>query len=107
VAEHLAMSITAYNRAQSAESPGPVGAVVGATLSDAGKVAESLPLSYLLAPGVGAQGATIDDIAARFGAARTRVLPSLSRGIIAQGTSESEIRAVIQSLGEKAKRLLL
>lgn len=106
VAEHLATSITAYNRAQSAESPGPIGAVVGATLLDAGEIAARVPRSYLLAPGVGAQGASLDDIALRFGPARTRVIPSVSRAIIAQGTNESEIRTTIRALGEKAKRLL-
>ena len=107
VAQHLAREITALNATRPADEPfGPIGAVVGATLPDAGEVAAGLPQSYLLAPGIGAQGATLEDVAARFGSARSRVLPSISRAIIAQGTTQSEIATTLRALTEKAKYLL-
>jgi orotidine-5'-phosphate decarboxylase len=64
---------------------GPVGAVVGATRSSTG-----LPLSdvggVILAPGVGAQGATPDDVGRRFGGCRPgTVLPSASRSLLGAG----------------------
>lgn len=107
VAQHLAVEITKLNGSRFAdEMLGSIGAVVGATLSDAEEAASGLPNSYLLAPGIGAQGATLEDVAARFGAARSRVLPSVSRAIIAQGSSRAEIETAIRYLAEKAKRLL-
>jgi orotidine-5'-phosphate decarboxylase len=62
-----------------------VGAVVGATRSP-----RALPLAevggVLLAPGIGAQGATAADVAAVFaGCATGSVLPSVSRGLLAVG----------------------
>ncbi len=107
VAQHIAGEITKLNGSRPAdETHGPIGAVVGATLPDAGDVAADLPYSYLLAPGIGAQGARLEDVAFRFGAARSRVLPSVSRAILAQGSSPAEIETVIRCLAEKAKRLL-
>src|SRR5690606_1476235 len=66
-------------RANAGSGPlGSLGAVVGATV---GAVPESLDIGGpLLAPGVGAQGATADDLRAVFGAALGNVLPSSSRG---------------------------
>jgi orotidine-5'-phosphate decarboxylase len=106
VAEHLASSITQYNQVLSTTGFGPIGAVVGATCDDASSIAEQLPLSYILAPGVGAQGASLEDVAARFPNARKRVLPSVSRAIIAQGTSIAEIRTALRALCDKAKDIL-
>jgi orotidine-5'-phosphate decarboxylase len=64
---------------------GAVGAVVGATRAPAG-----VPLSsvggVLLAPGVGAQGATPGDVARLFeGCPPGSVLPSVSRSVLAAG----------------------
>jgi orotidine-5'-phosphate decarboxylase len=106
VAEHLASDITNYNRAHAPYGLGSIGAVVGATCDDAAQIAEQLPLSYILAPGVGAQGATLEDVAARFRKARDRVLPSVSRALISQGTKLAEIRASLCALRDKAKALL-
>jgi orotidine-5'-phosphate decarboxylase len=65
VALAMAREITERNRAYTNEAIGPIGAVVGATCEDAEQTVAALPNSFILAPGVGAQGATIDDIAAR------------------------------------------
>jgi orotidine-5'-phosphate decarboxylase len=62
---------------------GSVGAVVGATLAEAGvDLAVNGPL---LAPGVGVQGATPADLPAVFGAALPNVLPSVSRDVLRYG----------------------
>ena len=105
VAEHLAQSITDYNREFEQQQMGPVGAVVGATCADADSITRLLPSSYILAPGVGAQGASMVDLSLRMPAVRGRILPSVSRGIIAQGTSGAEMAGAIRELQQQARRI--
>ncbi|PJE95054.1 orotidine-5'-phosphate decarboxylase [Streptomyces carminius] len=69
---------------------GSVGAVVGATLGEAGvDLAVNGPL---LAPGLGAQGATAEDLPRVFGAAVRDVVPSISRGVLGRGPSPAALR---------------
>lgn len=69
---------------------GSVGAVVGATLDRAGvDLAVNGPL---LAPGIGAQGATAADLPRVFGEAVRNVVPSVSRGVLKLGPSVSALR---------------
>jgi orotidine-5'-phosphate decarboxylase len=105
VAQHLAQQITERNR-RLGEALGPFGAVVGATCEDAAETVAAMPLSFILAPGVGAQGATISDVLTRMPAARGRVLPNVSRAILANGTGLSEIRSTIRALQEQTRALL-
>jgi orotidine-5'-phosphate decarboxylase len=105
VAQHLGREITDFNR-RLGNGLGPIGAVVGATCDDAAEVVDTMPASYILAPGVGAQGATMADIARRMPAARGRVLANVSRAILANGASASDIRATIRTLKEQARSLL-
>jgi orotidine-5'-phosphate decarboxylase len=104
VAGDLCRSITRYNEAAVPEGLGPVGAVVGATCEDAGATADALPRSFILAPGVGAQGATFGDVASRMPSARGRVLPSVSRAILSDGVSREAIGSVIRRFSEEARR---
>lgn len=106
VALAMAREITERNRAYTSEPIGPIGAVVGATCEDAAETVAGLPNSFILAPGVGAQGATIDDIAARMPNARGRVLPNVSRAILANGVEPAQIATTIQALHEQARKLL-
>ncbi len=63
---------------------GPVGAVVGATHPEVHRaVRAALPRSWLLMPGVGAQGARIGDLGAAFDAEGLGVLLPVSRGLAA------------------------
>lgn len=114
VSERLCSEITARNRQfieqrhgmESDQALGPVGAVVGATCDDAAATVAALPRAFILAPGVGAQGATIEDVLTRMPEARGRVLPNVSRAILANGAGESEIRSTIRTLQEQARALL-
>lgn len=106
VAQHLCAQITQRNQIFSAGDMGPIGAVVGATCSDAGATVDDLPQAFILAPGVGAQGATIDDVKVRMPTARGRVLPSVSRAILANGVSDTDIRTSIKALQVQARLLL-
>jgi orotidine-5'-phosphate decarboxylase len=106
VATALADDITAFNAAVT-DGVGPVGAVMGATLEGtATETLASLPKSLLLAPGIGAQGATFDDLARNFGPAIVRALPSVSRGILGKGPDIAALRAAIElncDLARKAR----
>ncbi|MFI6448960.1 orotidine-5'-phosphate decarboxylase [Kitasatospora sp. NPDC050543] len=73
-----------------AEPLGSFGAVVGATLADAGvDLAINGPL---LAPGIGAQGATMADLPRVFGEAVRNVVPSVSRDVLKHGPSVPALR---------------
>lgn len=105
VAASLCREITERNRALTTEEIGPIGAVVGATCEDAAETVAALPTSFILAPGVGAQGATIQDIRDRMPEARGRILASVSRAILANGTSASDIRTTIRELQRQMAQL--
>ncbi|WP_149178993.1 orotidine-5'-phosphate decarboxylase [Streptomyces sp. TRM49041] len=74
------------------ETPmGSFGAVVGATLGDL----SSFDLDIngpLLAPGIGAQGATPADLPAVFGGAVRNVVPNVSRGVLRHGPDAAALR---------------
>ena len=96
VATALADDITEFN-AMVGGGVGPVGAVMGATIEGtATETLARLPKSLLLAPGIGAQGATFDDMARNFGPATARALPSISRGILAKGPDVAALRTAIE-----------
>ncbi|MGO8859550.1 MAG: orotidine-5'-phosphate decarboxylase [Acidimicrobiales bacterium] len=105
VEESLLEEIAAWNR--SPEIPaGTVGAVIGATLARS-----SFPLSQLggviLAPGLGAQGATPRDVADRFGeCAPGSVLASTSRSLLAAGPKTADLRRAAGDLAEELRSLL-
>jgi orotidine-5'-phosphate decarboxylase len=106
VALAMARQMTERNLAYTRENPGPIGAVVGATCDDAAATVAALPRSFILAPGVGAQGATIEDVLTRMPNARGRVLPNVSRAILANGVAQEQIAATIRTLQEQARKLL-
>ncbi|MCX4733283.1 orotidine-5'-phosphate decarboxylase [Streptomyces sp. NBC_00984] len=80
---------------------GSVGAVVGATLGDAGaNLAINGPL---LAPGIGAQGATPADLPGVFGASVGNVVPSVSRGVLSQGPDMAGLREAAERLTDEIR----
>ena len=106
VALNLCREITQRNGRDATGATGPIGAVVGATCEDAEEHVLALPASFILAPGVGAQGATMRDVASRMPSARRRVLPSVSRAILVNGTDADGIRKTIRTLQDQARELL-
>ncbi|MCQ4206787.1 orotidine-5'-phosphate decarboxylase [Streptomyces longispororuber] len=74
------------------ETPmGSFGAVVGATLGDLSSYDLDIN-GPLLAPGIGAQGATAADLPTVFGAAARNVVPNVSRGVLKAGPSVPALR---------------
>ena len=85
---------------------GTVGAVVGATLESS-----TFPLSQLrgivLAPGLGAQGATPADVAARFRDCPSgTVLPSASRAVLQAGPDPKALRRRAETFGRELASLM-
>ncbi|MFE9173400.1 orotidine-5'-phosphate decarboxylase [Streptomyces kebangsaanensis] len=85
------------------QSPlGSFGAVVGATLGDL----SSYDLQVggpLLAPGIGAQGATPADLPRVFGAAVRNVVPSVSRGVLRHGPDVVALRDATERFVEEIR----
>lgn len=101
-ADSVARRIVAEAAAENARYDGvlgSVGLVVGATI---GSALEDLDIDLgpvrgaILAPGLGAQGATPADLRATFGAAYPTVLATSSRGILAAGPSVTALRAATE-----------
>jgi orotidine-5'-phosphate decarboxylase len=88
---------------------GSVGLVVGATV---GPAVRTLGLDLaaanapLLAPGVGAQGATAGDLGEVFGVALGNVLASSSREILAAGPDGAALRAAARRTAQLLRVIL-
>jgi orotidine-5'-phosphate decarboxylase len=74
---------TGVEKANSGREPlGPVGVVIGATVTSIGHPLDRLG-GPILAPGLGAQGASPADLARLFAPVRHAVIPSVSRAVLA------------------------
>lgn len=92
----VAATMLDHLRAENADAApmGSFGAVVGATLAGGLTAAGVDPAigGPLLAPGIGAQGATAADLPKVFGAAVRDVVPNVSRGVLRHGPDVSALR---------------
>ncbi len=78
-----------------AEPLGSFGLVVGATVGETGCDLSAVN-GPLLAPGLGAQGATAADLRVVFGSALPAVLPSYSREVLGAGPDPAALRAAAE-----------
>jgi len=86
---------------------GPVGAVIGATL---GRPVATLAQfgGIVLAPGVGAQGATASDVATLFaGCPAGTVLPSVSRSVLGAGPAVTDLRHAASQVRDQMAAVLM
>jgi orotidine-5'-phosphate decarboxylase len=102
VAECLADSITEFNRAYCGDNVGAVGAVIGATVPDGNVIVSRLPRSLILAPGVGHQGASLDEVRRRLRAGGERVMPTAARSILEEGPDIQKLRESLIGTREAA-----
>jgi orotidine-5'-phosphate decarboxylase len=104
VAEALADDLTAMNATRlGQDGTGPVGAVVGATVEAVETILDRLRTALILAPGIGAQGATMADVLDRFGrSAARRTLPNVGRQIAHAGPSRGALREMTDRLRDEA-----
>jgi orotidine-5'-phosphate decarboxylase len=105
VDEELLGEIGTLNRTLAAGDIGPVGAVVGPA-----RIEPELDLAsaqaLFLAPGVGAQGATPEDVARAFAACPDRVMPSASRSLLLGGPDISALRDGAAAMAAEFRALL-
>jgi orotidine-5'-phosphate decarboxylase len=110
VAGRIVDGVTEQNAADSAQGVlGSVGMVIGATVGDAvQKLGLDLQLANapLLAPGIGAQGATADDLRSVFGAALGNVLASSSREILGAGPDGAALKAAARHTADQMNVIL-
>ncbi len=81
---------------------GSFGAVVGATLGDLSSYELDIN-GPLLAPGIGAQGATPADLPSVFGSAVRNVVPNVSRGVLRHGPSVPALRAAAERFADEVR----
>lgn len=111
VAATIARGATRANESERAAGAplGSVGLVVGATI---GSAARDLGIDLaavggpLLAPGFGAQGAGAAEVTAVFGEARSAVLASTSRAVLAAGPDAGALRAATASAAAEVRAAL-
>ncbi|GLV73494.1 MULTISPECIES: orotidine-5'-phosphate decarboxylase [Streptomyces] len=106
VAASVLASLKAENAAEAAGGRlGSYGAVVGATLGGAaGEAGADLAIDGpLLAPGIGAQGATPADLPAVFGPAVRNVVPSVSRGVLRHGPDAASLVEAASRMAEEVR----
>ena len=100
VEETLLREIGQLNTRLAPGGIGPVGAVVAPATQ-----LPALPLASMnglfLAPGVGAQGYTPQDVAATFAACPDRVMPSASRSLLAAGPDPARLRDTVADLASQ------
>jgi len=87
------------------EPMGSLGLVVGATIGKTGHDLSEVN-GPLLAPGLGAQGATPADLRAVFGKNLRNVLPSYSREVLMAGPNVSDLRAAAQRAADDCRAAL-
>jgi orotidine-5'-phosphate decarboxylase len=103
VAQTVIDEIAQVNRG--VEPLGSIGLVVGATIGRTGHELSAVN-GPLLAPGLGAQGATPADLRAVFGESLRNVLPSYSREVLAAGPGVAELRAAAQRAVDDCRAVL-
>jgi orotidine-5'-phosphate decarboxylase len=102
----LLEEIGALNASFAPGSIGPVGAVIGPTHMQPVLELRS-PNAIFLAPGIGAQGAGPDDVAAVFAECPDRVIPSASRSLLAGGPDVGRLRETAAELAAVFKDRLV
>ena len=95
VAQTVVDEIAARNAA--ADRLGSLGVVAGGTIGAGAPDFAGLN-GPILAPGVGAQGGTPDDIQRVFGAALRDVIPSVSREVLRHGPEPAALRRAVETL---------
>jgi orotidine-5'-phosphate decarboxylase len=106
--ETVGASILAQAAARNGDAVpmGPVGAVVGATLTDPIPFDLATLNGALLAPGLGAQGGTPDGLSAVFGDALANVVPSMSREILRNGPDAPVLRRAARQAVKECRSAL-
>lgn len=101
---NIGATMLAHLAAENAgEEPlGSFGAVVGATLGDLSSYDLAIN-GPILAPGIGAQGATPADLSGVFGSALRNVVPNVSRSVLRHGPDVGALRTASDGFAEEIR----
>lgn len=106
--EHVAEKVAAWAEEHMGSSYSYVGAVVGATYPEIGKVLRRvMPKSYILVPGYGAQGGRGADLVDYFNADGLGAVVNSSRGIIAAYKKPEYARFGEENFADAARQAVL
>ena len=86
-----------------------LGAVIGATLDPEDlnnrRIIDKLKNSWILAPGIGAQGASIESIKTLFRSHSKNVIPAASRSLYSAGSEKTTLQKCIRKYRDEALKL--
>lgn len=101
----LLAEIARLNASLTTEDIGPIGAVIGPHPALPGLDLASARALFL-APGVGAQGATAQDVGEVFAACPDRVMPSASRALLKHGPDATRLRDGVATMAAEFRQVL-
>ncbi|MCD8156143.1 MAG: orotidine-5'-phosphate decarboxylase [Clostridiales bacterium] len=106
--EHVAEKVAAWGADCMGESYSAIGAVVGATYPEIGKVLRKvMPNSFILVPGYGAQGGKGKDLVHYFNKDGLGAIVNSSRGIIAAYKQETYARFGAEHFAEASRQAVI
>ncbi|MFV9875945.1 MAG: orotidine-5'-phosphate decarboxylase [Rickettsiales endosymbiont of Dermacentor nuttalli] len=106
VANYLATKTSDFNQVYLHQGLGPIGAVVGATLTDIKDLLSKLKSSLILMPGIGFQGATIEDLSINCDGHTNRIIPIAAREVLSEGNDIVLLREKIKQYCERSLKLI-
>jgi orotidine-5'-phosphate decarboxylase len=106
VEQSIISAVADLNRQLSTDDVGPIGCVFGPNHGYSPELRIEHLGGLFLAPGLGAQGATPDDVAECFRDCPDRVLASASRSVLASGPDPAAIRRSAQRLNDELAQAL-
>ena len=106
--EHVGEKVAAWGEQVMGDSYSYVGAVVGATYPEMGKVLRKvMPKSFILVPGYGAQGGTGKDLVHFFNEDGLGAIVNSSRGIIAAYQNEKYAKYGAMNFGDASRQAVI
>lgn len=106
--EHVAEKVAAWGEDHMGEEYSYIGAVVGATYPEIGKVLRKvMPKSFILVPGYGAQGGKGKDLTHYFNADGLGAIVNSSRGIIAAYKQEAYAKFGPENFADASRQAVL
>ena len=106
--EHVAEKVAAWGEEHMGDTYSYIGAVVGATYPEIGKVLRKvMPKSFILVPGYGAQGGKGKDLTHDFNEDGLGAIVNSSRGIIAAYKQEAYAKFGAENFGDASRQAVL
>lgn len=106
VGEYLAIKTSDFNQEYLDEDLGPIGAVIGATLTNIDKLLFILKSSLILMPGIGYQGAKMEDLFVNCKGYTKRIIPIAAREILSLGNNPTLLKDKIKQYCEQSLELM-